>query len=436
MIKRTTSPLVLDAMLVTGNTKAAIKAAGGGSSDLWTVPPASLHYDPRDNIRPLDPAHVRRVADLIKANGYDRKKPIGCIVKKVAGEDRIYVYEGQHRYHGALLAIEEGTQLDRLPIVIDEAKSVNRANLIISGVINNYSENLTPLDLASAILELQALDIDAATIRSRLNVTDQTVRDVLLLASAPAAIHKLVREKAVASTLAIEEIRKHGPEKARDRLVAAAAEAKAAGKTKVTKKALPKPTSDKITPVQAKQLLQALQAVRADASFQSLNLDTTTCVLDVLLDFPSIVLSRDIPRSAFETFVDLAADPVQYPIHAANEHGAFADCEKLSMPARKGQAIPPAEIRLAHPEDGAWIYSVCYHFAKSGASSSPHLGSFTSVYTSRFQALCAAHDELLAKLSNSSIKSDKAVPAVRKWVETLVEDARQKLCALTAQVGK
>lgn len=34
-----THPLVLDAMIVTGNTKAAVKAAGGGSSDLWTVRP-------------------------------------------------------------------------------------------------------------------------------------------------------------------------------------------------------------------------------------------------------------------------------------------------------------------------------------------------------------------------------------------------------------
>ena len=50
-----------DAPIVTGNTKAAVKAAGGGSSDLWTVPPAALHFDPRDNVRPLDQigrAHV------------------------------------------------------------------------------------------------------------------------------------------------------------------------------------------------------------------------------------------------------------------------------------------------------------------------------------------------------------------------------------------
>src|SRR5471030_671594 len=146
MIK--SNPLQYAASIVTGNTKAAVKAAGGGSSDLWTVPPAALHFDPRDNVRPLDRERVRHIADLIKANGYDRKKPLGCIVKKIAGEDQIYVYEGQHRYHGALLAISEGFAIDRIPIVIDDAKSVSRVNLIYAGVTNNDGEKLTPLQLA------------------------------------------------------------------------------------------------------------------------------------------------------------------------------------------------------------------------------------------------------------------------------------------------
>ena len=197
MNKRTTRSLELDEPIITGNTKAAVKAAGGGSADLWTVPPDQIHHDPRDNVRPLDPERVRHVANLIKANGYDRKKPLGCFVRKVDGEDRIFVYEGQHRYHAALLAIKEGMppgkEIDRLPIVIDEAKSVNRVNLIFAGIVNNDGEKLTPLELAEKIVELQQLDVDNDTICARLNITDQTVRDVLLLANAPTALHQLVR---------------------------------------------------------------------------------------------------------------------------------------------------------------------------------------------------------------------------------------------------
>lgn len=307
-----TSPLVLDAMIVTGNTKAAIKAAGGGSSDLWTVPPDQIHYDPRDNVRPLDHDRVRHLAELMKANGYDRKKPLGCFVRKIGGEDRIFVYEGQHRYHAALLAIKEGgfaenKEIDRLPCVIDEAKSVNRANLIYAGITNNDGEKLTPLQLAEKVIELQSLGETNSTICKRLNVTDQTIRDVLLLASAPAALHKLVRDKVISSTLAIDEIRTHGGEKALERLQSAAAQAKAGGKTKVTKKALDRPASHKITDTQAKQLLQALQTVLHDPAFGNLLPDTITGVhtgltplADLLDAKPLTKVAADVSRAAFE----------------------------------------------------------------------------------------------------------------------------------------
>ncbi|MFM0647259.1 transcriptional regulator [Paraburkholderia bryophila] len=280
-----TSPLVLDTLIVTGNTKAAIKAAGGSSSDLWTVPPSQIQYDPRDNVRPLMQDWVRHLANLMKANGYDRKKPLGCFVRKVGGEDKIFVYEGQHRYHAVLLAAHEGRKeslparimetFDRIPLIIDEAKSVSRPNLIYAGITNNYGEKLTPLQLAEKIVELQQLGESNATICARLEITDQTIRDVLLLAHAPTALHKLVRANIVSSTLAIEEIRTHGGEKALDRLASAASKAKESGKSKVTKKVLdaatPNPAVKKITDPQAKQLLQALQLVLHDPVFGKLS---------------------------------------------------------------------------------------------------------------------------------------------------------------------
>ncbi|SFJ79291.1 chromosome partitioning protein ParB [Paraburkholderia megapolitana] len=289
-----TSPRAIAEPIVTGNTKAAVKAAGGGSSDLWTVPPQSIRFDPRDNVRPLDPARVRHVADLIKANGYDRKKPLGCFVRKVEGDDLIFVYEGQHRYHGALLAIKEGTKIDRLPIVIDEAKSVTRANLIYAGITNNDSDKLTPLQLAEKVVELLALGEENTTICKRLNITEQTIRDVLLLVNAPAGLHKLVRDKVVSSTLAIEEIRAHGTEKAMERLTTAASNAKASGKAKVTKKTLAKQVAaKKITEPHAKQLLQALQAVLHDSVFGKLSPQTIASVHAALTPHVGLL---DLPK--------------------------------------------------------------------------------------------------------------------------------------------
>jgi hypothetical protein len=187
------------------------------------------------------------------------------------------------------MAIGEGAEIDRLPIVIDEAKSVNRVNLIYSGITNNDGEKLTPLQLAEKVVELQELGEPSATICTRLNITDQTIRDVLLLAQAPAALHKLVRDKVVASTLAIEEIRTHGGEKALERLSNAAAQVKASGKAKVTKKALDKPDTHKITDAQAKQLLQALQAVLHDPAFGQLEKQTIVGVHTALLPLKDLL---------------------------------------------------------------------------------------------------------------------------------------------------
>ncbi|MDE1007544.1 MAG: transcriptional regulator [Paraburkholderia fungorum] len=406
-----TSALVLDAMIVTGNTKAAIKAAGGGSSDLWTVPPDQIHYDPRDNVRPLDHDRVRHLAELMKANGYDRKKPLGCFVRKVGGEDRIFVYEGQHRYHAAMLAIKEGgfakdKEIDRLPCVIDEAKSVNRANLIYAGITNNDGEKLTPLQLAEKVIELQDLGETNGTICKRLNITDQTIRDVLLLAHAPAALHKLVRDKVVSSTLAIDEIRTHGGEKALERLQDAAAQAKAGGKAKVTKKALDKAPTHKITDAHAKQLLQALQSVLHDPVFGKLSPGTIAGVHAALTPHADLLDA-------------VATKRTKHPIHVPNDNGVFTKHETIRAPIEKRYGTHPAEIHVAQPKEGVWIssFSLMLHgFAKTG----PLLLKNLDVnFETRGQAIRAAVSQFGPALERVSEKDVKAVKIIRAWLNEL-----------------
>ncbi|WP_213778853.1 transcriptional regulator [Caballeronia sp. dw_276] len=397
--------LQLDVPIVTGNTKAAVKAAGGGSSDLWTVPPSAIFYDPRDNVRPLDQARVRHIADLIRVNGYDRKKPLGCIVRKVDGEDRIYVYEGQHRYHAALLVISEGISIERLPIVIDEAKSVSRENLIVAGVTNNDGEKLSPLDLASAVVELQQLNITQKVICARLGITDQTIRDVTLLATAPAAIHDLIRSKVVSSTLAIEEIRTYGGDKAMFRLTSAAAQAKATGTGKITKKALPKPATKGITGEQAKQLLQALQSVLHDPLFGKLSPGTVAGVHSALT--PLSDLLDALPKKS------------AYPIHHPNKHGVFDKCEVIRAPMSKRTGLSPAEIHLAQPEDGSWIFSTTLRIGNSGTSGVPSIRDFEFACPTRMQAIRAAVSELTRALDTPERRIEKDAKAVHTWLNKL-----------------
>ena len=167
--------------------------------------------------------------------------------------------------------------------------------MIFGGLTSNDSKANTPLDLAEKIVELREQhSIDNATICKRLNITDQTIRDVLLLANAPTGLHKLIRDKVVSSTLAIEEIRAHGAENALERLTTAASNAKASGKAKITKRVLDKSTAaKKITELQAAQLLHALEAVLHDPVFGKLSPGTITSVHVALTPHVSLV---DLPQ--------------------------------------------------------------------------------------------------------------------------------------------
>lgn len=402
-----TDDLQLDELIVTGNTKAAVKAAGGGSSDLWTVPPSALYYDRRDNVRPTDWSRVRRIADNIKVRGYDRKEPLGGIVRKVDDEDRIYVYIGQHRYHAVMLAISEGADIPRVPIIIDEAKSVSRTSLIIAGVLSNDSEKLSPLELASAIASLRREGLDQTTICEQLSITDQTVRDCALLESAPAGLHELVRAKVIAGTLAIEEIRRHGGAKALERLTAAATEAKANGKAKVTKKALAKPAIKNINAEQAKQLLQALQSVLHDPLFGKLS--------------PGTIAGVQNAMSPLSDLLDALPKKLKHPLHAANSIGVYDGCEKLHAPRSKRTGQPPASIFIAQPEEGAWIFTFRMDLAPTYGfpNAYPSMEEVSIIHPTRVQAIRAAASELTRLMNHSDRAKAKEAPIVHAWLDKL-----------------
>ncbi len=339
MMDNRTRQLDLTAPIPTGNIKAAAAAAGATSADLWMVPYDQLYYDPADNVRPVDAEWVAHLAALMRENGYDKASPLHCYARKIDGKDLLYVYKGQHRYLAAGQVIATGKNLGKIPVVVRAADTVNRADMVIDGYLSNESKRSSPLDLAAAVAELRDVHgMSVVDICKRLNITDQTVRDVGLLERAPAELHQLVREGRCTGTLAIEQIRLHGGDDALERIVAGISKAAEAGKSKVTKKYLdaapiidiqhePEPsgqrasraplqqaalsrdtvpaadcevatrtgreatvrhsTPAKISETQSKQLLQALQAVLHDEGFGKLSpatIDAVHTALTPLVD--------------------------------------------------------------------------------------------------------------------------------------------------------
>ncbi|WP_175749777.1 ParB/RepB/Spo0J family partition protein [Burkholderia pyrrocinia] len=459
----------LTGAIQTGNTKAAAAAAGATSADLWMVPYERLHYDPSDNIRPVDPEWVAHLTALMMENGYDKGSPLHCYARKVKGKDLFFVYKGQHRYLAAGKAIEAGKDIGKIPVVVRDAKTVNRAELVIDGYLSNNGKQSSPLDLAAAVAELRDIHgMTLAAICKRLNVTDQTIRDVGLLERAPVELHRLVRNGQCTGTLAIEQIRLHGGEKALERIVAGIAKAAEAGKTKVTKKYLDAaplldthsdaepsperaaPTSGetetdtnadatalsasttteatvethapmqaasrqnapaKISETQSKQLLQALQAVLHDKNFGGLAKPTIEAV-----------------HSALIPLADLLGRPSSTKVWPLSEPDANGCCEPVDTvcgPERTGRIKGPlAYIRVAQPAPGAWIYAIEYNTGTSFASDPLKVSLQTRAVWTRVQAIRSGAARLIEMLKSPVHGRTKAEQAsfkrIIEWAHEIV----------------
>jgi hypothetical protein len=406
-----TRSLQLDEPIVTGNTKAAVAAAKGKSADLWMLPYDAIHFDPRDNVRRLDVTWAEHLGTLIQQNGYDKSQPLHCYIRKVNGEDLVYLWKGQHRYHGIGFAIDNGFDPGLIPVVIAAAETVNRVNLIFGGLTSNDSKANSPLDLAEKIVELREQHgIDNATICKRLGITDQTIRDVLLLANGPTEIHQMVRAGTVSSTLAIQQIREHGADKALDRLAKGIEQAKADGKAKITKKHVEKAATakpHKISDAQAKQLLQALQSVLHDPVFGKLSPGTIDAVHDVLLPLKDLLDSPPVKKAT-------------HRIDKANEHGVYTH-ETLVSPSLKGgrTLIPPAQIHLSQVDAGKWIFSTSYAMGTGSGSSPTKVYPGTEFFPTRGQAIRGAVSYFTRQLEDPRLGKTKEAATVRKWLDKL-----------------
>lgn len=465
-----TQQLDLTAPIPTGNIKAAAAAAGATSADLWMVPYDQLHYDPSDNIRPVDPEWVAHLAALMRENGYDKGSPLHCYARKVDGKDLLYVYKGQHRYLAAGHAIATGKDLGKIPVVVRDAKNVNRAEMVIDGYLSNNGKQSSPLDLAAAVAELRDIHgMTLAAICKRLNVTDQTIRDVGLLERAPAELHQLVRKGKCTGTLAIEQIRLHGGDKALERIVAGLSKATEAGKTKVTKKYLvatplldtppdsePSPgqatataaadadenagddaappassaapkgavtpqaplqaasrqsAPAKISDKQSKQLLQALQAVLHDKNFGRLAKPTIEAV-----------------HSALIPLADLLGRPSSTKVWPLSEPDANGCCEPVDTvcgPERTGRIKGPlAYIRVAQPAPGAWIYAIEYNTGTSFASDPLKVSHQTRAVWTRVQAIRSGAARLIETIKSPVHGRTKAEQAsfkrILEWANEVI----------------
>lgn len=249
----------------------------GAMSDAGAQRPRGTYKVPRHKIRvidgfnirnPADPeykAHIRMLADSLKANGYMEDKPLAGYVAKdpETGENVIYLTDGHSRLAAVDLANSEGCEFNMLPLVV-KPKGTSMEDLTVALYTSNTGKPLTVFETAMLCKRLLGMGLNEKQIAQRLGFKagKKYVDDLLSLTAAPKELRDLVATGSVGASLAIATIKTDGPAKAVKKLSAAVEKAKADGKKKITPKAV---RADKhIDDIMVDDLCKALKAELAE----------------------------------------------------------------------------------------------------------------------------------------------------------------------------
>lgn len=193
----------------------------------FLVPLSEIYVEPGYNVRDIDQAHVEEFRDAFIAGEF--VPPLAVQVT----EQGVKVIDGHHRYYGAKLATESGTEIPRL-----ECKDFvgTEADRIAFMVTSSQGKALAPLERAAAYLRLSNQGWETTEIAKKVKRSAADVDHHLQLLECGDSLIEMVRAGEVAPTTAVALSRQHGTH------AAAVAEiqlgkAKASGKTRLTKSA-------------------------------------------------------------------------------------------------------------------------------------------------------------------------------------------------------
>lgn len=217
-----------------GNRDVVRAAALPGRADVYFAHPSKLKQRPGWNdARKADPdypAYVRRLADVMKSEGYHRDKPISVAPD---ADGSLYVTDGHSRHDAVTLANTEGAGIEAIPFMVEE-KGTTEEDRLFGIVSKNVSRPLTPLGEAVVIKQLMARGVALPEIARRIGYSAQVIDARLTLVASPQPIKDMVQAGEVSATLAVATVREHKG-KALDVLKAAKADA---GGARVTAKAV------------------------------------------------------------------------------------------------------------------------------------------------------------------------------------------------------
>ena len=277
--------------LVAGSVKGAMKAIEAGSRDLWQVDPRKLRVIEGFNPRVMTDAyiaHIRSIADSIKAEGYYQDEPMAGYVAVVDGETVVYIYSGHTRLQATLLAISEGVEIPRVPVVVSQV-GLSMEDMTVALIRGNDGKTLTYYESAVVCKRLVKYGFTLEEIARRTGIALPLVKNRLSLMAAPLKLRELVANEVISATHAIEMIAEHG-DKALEKIESAQSAVNSEGKVRVTKTATAKAgvfERAKFVKKVAPKLYEAAGAVRDDPGYASLSDETRQLIEGLLAEIQS-----------------------------------------------------------------------------------------------------------------------------------------------------
>lgn len=220
------------------NQRNTIAELGGTRANMFNVPWRQISRIPGYNVReetdPGYPQHVAWLRKSIFANGYDATHPMIGFTGLKDAVPAIWLTDGYSRHEAVAGAADDGRDVESVTMIVLPNEATAREVMIALATGNN-GRQLTPLGLAIVVERLQRQGLAVKEIAHHLAIEPRYVSDLRMLIKAPEDVRRQVADGAIAATLAIQMLRE-GAERASERIAAAGAIAKAAGKTKVTAK--------------------------------------------------------------------------------------------------------------------------------------------------------------------------------------------------------
>lgn len=273
-----------DSNIVALNPKALLATLDHTKGPSIMVRVEHLHVMENFNPRVRTPAliaHIRRIADSIKEEGFLEDEALTGIATYEGKTPCIKVTDGHCRLAALKLAIAEGADIKLVPVVLKD-RSTTSDDLHFAMVrCNNGGMRFTPLELAIILKRLHRNNWSEKALAERMGFSEEYVVQLLTIADAPDTIREMIAQGEVPLAVALQSIRTYGAQ-AQTVLQEVVTNAKAKGQSKITRKDLPQQVYKKTLNKATSDMVKIVQQVHTHQAFAALPEDLQELISKVV----------------------------------------------------------------------------------------------------------------------------------------------------------